>query len=47
VQGRRVRFDVEAHDGVDAISKGTHERHIIDRTRFNERVRQKAVKGAE
>jgi fluoroacetyl-CoA thioesterase len=39
-----VKFDVEAHDGVDTISQGTHERYIIDRTRFNERVRQKAVK---
>jgi len=44
VQGKRVKFDVEAHDGVDTISQGTHERYIIDRTRFNERVRQKAVK---
>jgi fluoroacetyl-CoA thioesterase len=42
VDGRRLVFDVEAHDGVDLISTGTHERFVIDRARFAERVRQKA-----
>jgi fluoroacetyl-CoA thioesterase len=41
VEGRRLVFEVEAHDGVDLISKGTHERFIIDRTRFAERVSRK------
>jgi fluoroacetyl-CoA thioesterase len=42
VDGRRLVFEVEAHDGVDVIAKGTHERFIIDRDRFTKKVRQKA-----
>jgi fluoroacetyl-CoA thioesterase len=38
VDGRRLVFEVEAHDGVDLISKGRHERFLIDRARFGERV---------
>jgi fluoroacetyl-CoA thioesterase len=43
VQGKRLKFEVEAHDGVDPIAKGTHERYVVDRARFEERVRQKAA----
>lgn len=42
VDGRRLVFEVEAHDGVDTISKGTHERFIINRDKFNQRVKAKA-----
>lgn len=35
VNGRRIGFNVVAHDGVDEISTGTHERFIIDRDRFD------------
>jgi fluoroacetyl-CoA thioesterase len=42
VEGRRLVFEVAAHDGVDLISKGTHERFVIDRARFSEKVRRKA-----
>lgn len=42
VDGRRLAFEVEAHDGVDVITKGTHERYIIDRERFVKKARQKA-----
>ena len=42
IDGRRVLFAVEAHDGVDLIAKGRHERFIIDRERFDERVRSKS-----
>ena len=42
VEGRRLVFDVEAHDGVDVISKGRHERLVIDHARFCEKVAQKA-----
>ena len=31
VDGRRLVFQVEAHDGVELISQGTHERLIINR----------------
>jgi fluoroacetyl-CoA thioesterase len=43
VQGKRLKFEIEAHDGVDPIAKGTHERYVVDRARFEERVRQKAA----
>jgi len=41
VDGRRLVFDVEAHDGVDLIGKGRHERFVIDRARFTEKVGRK------
>lgn len=41
VDGRRLVFAVEAHDGVDLISKGRHERFVIDKTRFDAKVREK------
>ncbi len=42
VDGRRLVFEVEAHDGLDAITKGTHERFVIDRDRFIKKVSEKA-----
>lgn len=41
VDGRRLSFEVSAHDGLDLISEGTHERHIIDAARFNTKVADK------
>lgn len=41
VNGRRVRFHVEAHDEREKIAEGTHERFIINVTRFGERVASK------
>jgi fluoroacetyl-CoA thioesterase len=43
VQGRKLAFEVEAHDGIDSITKGTHERFVIDREKFGARVRDKAA----
>jgi fluoroacetyl-CoA thioesterase len=34
VEGRKLVFALSAHDGVDAITAGTHERHVIDAARF-------------
>ncbi len=34
VDGRRLRFEVSAHDGVDEITRGVHERVVIDTARF-------------
>ncbi len=34
VEGRKLVFSVQAHDGFDTISTGTHERVIIDEARF-------------
>lgn len=41
VEGRRLFFLVEADDGKDIISRGTHERYVIDRARFLEKVDEK------
>lgn len=42
VEGRKLTFSLEAHDGVDPISKGTHRRFIIDAEKFNAQVKRKA-----
>jgi fluoroacetyl-CoA thioesterase len=41
VNGRRLRFSVEAHDGVDLISNATHERAVIDKARFDGKLAAK------
>lgn len=41
VDGRRLVFAVEAHDGVDRISRGRHERFVIDRARFDAKLDHK------
>ena len=38
VDGRRLTFEVTAHDGVETISRGVHQRFIIDAEKFNARV---------
>jgi fluoroacetyl-CoA thioesterase len=42
VDGRRLLFEVEAHDGVDAIATGEHERFVVDRDRFTEKTTRKS-----
>lgn len=42
VQGRRVSFKVVAHDGLEKIGEGRHERMIIPWERFVARVNEKA-----
>ena len=41
IDGRRLVFAVEAHDGVDLISKGLHERFIINKEKFDAKVSEK------
>ena len=43
VDGRRLFFEVEAHDGIHRIGKGKHERFVIDRARFVDSVARKAA----
>ena len=43
VEGRKLTFSVEAHDGVDLISKGRHERFVIDKVKFSARVAAKTL----
>jgi predicted thioesterase len=42
VEGRRLTFHVRAHDGVELVGDGSHQRFIIDMQRFGEQVAQKA-----
>lgn len=41
VDGRRLMFTVSAHDGIDLIAQGTHQRAIVDAARFSARVAAK------
>jgi predicted thioesterase len=41
VEGRRLRFVVEAHDEKETIGDGTHERVVVNVARFDERVQKK------
>jgi fluoroacetyl-CoA thioesterase len=45
VEGRKLSFSVSAHDGVDQISEGTHERFVIDAAKFNSKVAAKLSGG--
>jgi fluoroacetyl-CoA thioesterase len=42
VDGRRLVFRVEAHDGVDMISVGRHERFIVNKEKFDAKVAEKS-----
>jgi fluoroacetyl-CoA thioesterase len=44
VNGRRLVFTVEAHDGIELISRGRHERFIIDKDKFDAKVDRKKIK---
>ena len=41
IDGRKLSFAIEARDGVDTISKGSHDRFIIDAGKFNAGVAKK------
>ena len=38
VEGRKLVFVVEAHDGIDLISKGRHERFVINKEKFDAKL---------
>jgi len=42
IDGKRLVFETELDDSVDIISKGTHERFIINAEKFNHKINQKA-----
>lgn len=42
VEGRTLTFFLTAHDGVDKIAEGTHERVVIDAANFNAKVAEKS-----
>jgi fluoroacetyl-CoA thioesterase len=43
VEGRKLSFKVQAHDGIDAIGEGTHQRFVIDRARFQKKLAEKVA----
>jgi len=44
VRGPRAKFTVRAHDSIDEIGGGIHERFIVSWDRFNKSVAAKAAK---
>jgi len=47
VDGRRLRFRFDAHDGIDRIGEGEHERFIIDAERFAKGIEGKLRKSRD
>lgn len=41
VDGRRFDFEWSASDGVDQVGTGTHQRFVVDRARFEQRLAAK------
>ncbi|MBI5277424.1 MAG: thioesterase family protein [Burkholderiales bacterium] len=41
VEGKKLTFAVQAHDGVDRIAAGRHERFIVNRAKFDARMAAK------
>ena len=41
VEGRKLVFNIEAHDGIDLISKGRHERFVINKEKFDTKINDK------
>ena len=44
-EGRRVEFSVRASDDVEDIGAGIHSRAVIDRAKFDDRLKTKIAKG--
>lgn len=44
VEGKKLVFAVEAHDGVELISRGKHERFVINKEKFDARLAGKRGK---
>lgn len=42
VDGRKLVFEVEAHDGVDLIARGKHERFVINKGKFDQKIEEKS-----
>ncbi len=42
VDGRKLMFKVRAHDGIDVIGEGMHDRAVVAWDKFNARVAEKA-----
>ena len=44
IEGRKLSFSIQADDGVENISEGTHDRFIIYPEKFNRKVEEKKRK---
>ena len=44
IEGKKLIFSVEAHDGIDLISTGRHERFVINKEKFDAKVLAKRNK---
>ncbi len=44
VEGKKLTFAVSAHDGLDLISRGRHERVVIHRQKFDAKIAAKAAR---
>jgi fluoroacetyl-CoA thioesterase len=42
--GRRLLFEVEAYDEVELISKGKHERFVINKEKFDSKMKEKIAR---
>jgi fluoroacetyl-CoA thioesterase len=47
VDKRRLVFEVSASDGIDVISRGRHERFVVNAEKFNAGIAAKAAKAAK
>ena len=47
VDGRKLVFEVEAHDGVDLITRGKHVRFVIDKEKFDAKMKEKQHNSGE
>lgn len=44
IEGRRLTFAIQAHDGLDEVCRGTHQRFVVDRERFMTGALKKATR---
>lgn len=47
IEGRKLTFSLSADDGIDEISRGSHQRFVIDADKFNVKAAQKALRGKD
>lgn len=47
LEGRKLFFSLSAHDGMDRIAEGMHERIVIDAARFKARITEKAARSRQ
>lgn len=46
VEGRKIAFDFEVKDNLEAVGTGSHSRFVVDKAKTIERLRAKAAKFA-